>query len=51
MTSSDSVIERWLEQNQFDHENLPNNEGSDVDLDNGIQHVLQDSCESNSEGE
>ncbi|GBP92643.1 Peptidyl-alpha-hydroxyglycine alpha-amidating lyase 1 [Eumeta japonica] len=40
-----------LEQGLSDNENLPNDESSDIDLDIGIQHALEDSCESNSEGE
>lgn len=51
MASNDSVIERWLEQELSDDENLPNDECSDVDVEIGIQHALEDSCESNTEGE
>ena len=49
--ASDSVIERWLEQDLSDEEKIPNDEGSDVDVDIDIHHALEDSCDSNPEGE
>lgn len=51
MALNDENIQRWLEQDLSDDENIPNDECSDVEADVGIEHVLEESCESDSECE
>ncbi|GBP12955.1 PiggyBac transposable element-derived protein 4 [Eumeta japonica] len=51
MTSNDVIIQRWLEQDLSDDENISNDECSDVEADVGIEHVIEESGESDSECE
>ncbi|CAB3249420.1 unnamed protein product [Arctia plantaginis] len=50
MASGNNNIERWLEQDSSDDEQIPNDEYSDVESDVEIGHVLEES-RSDSEGE
>lgn len=51
MAVNDLIIERWLEDNISDQENIPNDECSDVECDVGKDHVLEESSECDSDYE
>ncbi|CAG5019601.1 unnamed protein product [Parnassius apollo] len=51
MSSNDLNIERWLEEDLSDEENIPNEECSDLDCDVDLNHVLEESYGSDSKYE